>query len=224
MVTRYEELLPSTLPLKQGQRAAERARDSRGTCARAPTFVRTCLTGNTRAGARAKLTHYDLLKYFPDGAFAEDQGIRAVDRDARAGAGAAQRAGRSAERIFVIGDTPHDIEARDARSTRARSRSRPAAIRSKSCRRTIPGVCSSSFRRPTNFCELDRGGPPEGGPYDGMRHFIRNFPTLWRATPPRAAVVSRAARRVSGLERGDWPRIGRSGNRLAARHRVVRAC
>ena len=34
------------------------------------------LTGNTRAGARAKLTHYNLFQYFPDGAFAKDQGNR----------------------------------------------------------------------------------------------------------------------------------------------------
>ena len=67
------------------------------------------LTGNTRAGARAKLTHYDLLQYFPDGAFAEDQGSRSSI--ATRALELARRAGPvAAERIFVIGDTPHDIE------------------------------------------------------------------------------------------------------------------
>jgi hypothetical protein len=71
------------------------------------------LTGNTRGGARAKLTHYDLFKYFPDGAFAEDTGVRATIA-ARALA-LARRAGPVAdERIFVIGDTPHDIECANA--------------------------------------------------------------------------------------------------------------
>jgi hypothetical protein len=36
------------------------------------------LTGNTRGGARAKLTHYNLFHYFLDGAFAEDAGARAT--------------------------------------------------------------------------------------------------------------------------------------------------
>jgi phosphoglycolate phosphatase len=67
------------------------------------------LTGNTRAGARAKLTYYNLVQFFSDGAFAEDPGARS---------GIASRAlelARNAgpvgeETIFVIGDTPHDIE------------------------------------------------------------------------------------------------------------------
>jgi phosphoglycolate phosphatase len=108
MVTRYEELLPSTLPLKQG-RVLPNVREILEAL-RARTDVRSyLLTGNTRAGARAKLTHYDLLKYFPDGGFAEDQGNRSTIATR-----ALELAGRSgpvtADRIFVIGDTPHDIE------------------------------------------------------------------------------------------------------------------
>jgi phosphoglycolate phosphatase-like HAD superfamily hydrolase len=68
------------------------------------------LTGNTRRGAQAKLSHYDLLKYFPDGAFAEDQGVRASI--ATRALELARRSGPVVdEQIFVIGDTPHDIEA-----------------------------------------------------------------------------------------------------------------
>jgi phosphoglycolate phosphatase-like HAD superfamily hydrolase len=67
------------------------------------------LTGNTRAGARAKLTYYGLSEFFSDGAFAEDVGARA-DIAVRA-LELARRAGPVGdETIFVIGDTPHDIE------------------------------------------------------------------------------------------------------------------
>jgi phosphoglycolate phosphatase-like HAD superfamily hydrolase len=66
------------------------------------------LTGNTRAGARAKLTHYDLIHFFPDGAFAEDAGERAAI--ASRALELARRAGPVIDhRVFVIGDTPHDI-------------------------------------------------------------------------------------------------------------------
>jgi phosphoglycolate phosphatase len=108
MVTRYEEMLPSTLPLKQG-RVLPNVREILEAL-RARTDVRSyLLTGNTRAGARAKLTHYDLLKYFPDGGFAEDQGHRSTI--AKRALELALRSGPvTADRIFVIGDTPHDIE------------------------------------------------------------------------------------------------------------------
>ena len=108
MVPRYEELLPSTLPLKQG-RVLPNVREILESL-RARTDVRSyLLTGNTRAGAGAKLTHYDLLKYFPDGGFAEDQGNRSTI--AKRALELARRSGPvTADRIFVIGDTPHDIE------------------------------------------------------------------------------------------------------------------
>ena len=108
MVARYEQLLPSTLPLKQG-RVLPNVREileSLRTCAEVRSYL---LTGNTRAGARAKLTHYDLFRYFPDGGFAEDQGSRASI--ARRALELARGGGPvAADRIFVIGDTPHDIE------------------------------------------------------------------------------------------------------------------
>ena len=112
MVARYEDLLPSTLPLRQGRvltnvrevLEALRARDD----------VRSyLLTGNTRRGARAKLTHYDLFTYFPDGAFAEDQGTRASIAK-RALELARQHGPVNEEHIFVVGDTPHDIECAEA--------------------------------------------------------------------------------------------------------------
>lgn len=108
MVTRYEELLPSTLPLKQGC-VLPHVREILEAL-RARVDVRSyLLTGNTRAGARAKLTHYDLFEYFSDGAFAEDQGSRSSI--ATRALELARRSGPvHTDRIFVIGDTPHDIE------------------------------------------------------------------------------------------------------------------
>jgi phosphoglycolate phosphatase len=108
MVARYEDLLPSTLPLKQG-RVLPNVREILDTL-RGRSDVRSyLLTGNTRRGARAKLTHYNLFQYFPDGAFAEDQGSRASIAT-RALELARRHGPVNQEQIFVIGDTPHDIE------------------------------------------------------------------------------------------------------------------
>lgn len=112
LVRRYEELLPSALPGRQGRvlpnvrEILERTRDQ--------ADVRNyLLTGNTRAGARAKLTHYDLMRYFPDGAFAEDARDRSTI--AHRGLVLARAAGTvDPDRVFVIGDTPHDVHCANA--------------------------------------------------------------------------------------------------------------
>jgi phosphoglycolate phosphatase-like HAD superfamily hydrolase len=112
MVFRYESLLPEYLPQRKGRvmphvREILDATHGRGD-------VRSyLLTGNTRGGARAKLTHYGLYGYFEDGAFAEDPGERATIA-ARA-LELARRAGPVVdEAIYVIGDTPHDIHCANA--------------------------------------------------------------------------------------------------------------
>jgi phosphoglycolate phosphatase len=112
MVRRYEELLPTSLPLKQG-RVLPNVRDILEHLTARPDVRSYLLTGNTRGGAHAKLTHYGLTDFFPDGAFAED----ARDRATIAGRALelARRAGPIAdESLFVIGDTPHDIHCADA--------------------------------------------------------------------------------------------------------------
>jgi phosphoglycolate phosphatase len=68
------------------------------------------LTGNIRAGAKAKLGHFDLYHHFPFGGF----GDRHFDRDdvAREALGAVTERfdGKvTADRIWVIGDTPLDV-------------------------------------------------------------------------------------------------------------------
>ena len=112
MVRRYEELLPTALPQKQG-RVLPNVREILDLLERRTDVRSYLLTGNTRGGARAKLTHYDLFRYFSDGAFAEDASERTVIA-ARA-LDLARRAGPVAdEAIFVVGDTPHDIHCANA--------------------------------------------------------------------------------------------------------------
>jgi len=112
MVRRYEELLPDALPLKKG-RVLPNVREILEQLKDRDDVRSYLLTGNTRGGARAKLTHYDLFKYFPDGAFAEDPSERSVIA-ARA-LDLARRAGPINDRaVFVVGDTPHDIHCANA--------------------------------------------------------------------------------------------------------------
>jgi phosphoglycolate phosphatase-like HAD superfamily hydrolase len=108
MVRRYEELLPLTLPKKQG-RVLPNVREILDRLEGRADVRSYLLTGNTRGGARAKLTHYDLFKYFPDGAFAEDASERSVIAS-RALALARREGPVADEGVFVVGDTPHDIE------------------------------------------------------------------------------------------------------------------
>ena len=73
-------------------------------------FAQALLTGNVERGARIKLGHHGISHFFPFGAFADDSQIRN-----ELGPVALRRAREhhgidfSAEKIFVIGDTPHDI-------------------------------------------------------------------------------------------------------------------
>ena len=108
LVRLYEEGLPAALPQRQGF-VMPNVREILESCRARPDIRSYLLTGNTRGGARAKLTHYDLFKYFPDGGFAEDAGPRAGI--ARRALELAQRDGALVDGgVFVIGDTPHDIE------------------------------------------------------------------------------------------------------------------
>ena len=74
-----------------------------------PDVHSSLLTGNTRAGAAAKLRHYGLAEFFEGGAFADG----AEDRSAIARAALAQVGSIlgevSPDRVYVIGDTPHDV-------------------------------------------------------------------------------------------------------------------
>ena len=108
LVRRYEESLPEALPRRQGRVLAgvtdvlQRVRDDR------PEVGLYLLTGNTQAGARAKLTYYGLFDFFAGGAFANATDDRS-DIARRALSSVPQERPIALERVFVIGDTPHDV-------------------------------------------------------------------------------------------------------------------
>ncbi len=85
-----------------------------------PGVAQGLLTGNVRRGAEAKLGFHGLWDYFPFGAFADDSEVRdhlgpfALRR-------ARERHGVDfpPERVWIVGDTPHDIAC--ARAIGARS-------------------------------------------------------------------------------------------------------
>lgn len=91
-------LLPGILPLLEALR-------------KRPDAILALLTGNVRRGAEIKLGHYGVWDFFEFGAFADDH----HDRN-QLGHFARQRAVEHhgedfpPERIFVLGDTPRDIE------------------------------------------------------------------------------------------------------------------
>jgi len=68
------------------------------------------LTGNYQKAARMKLEHFDLWRYFPCGAFADDASDRnslvpkALERVRDCGGPSVERSD-----VIVIGDTPHDV-------------------------------------------------------------------------------------------------------------------
>lgn len=108
LVRAYEAALPHNLPRRRGA-VLPNVRESIEHLRFAyPQVRQLLLTGNTRAGARAKLAHYGLVELFEGGAFADDCEDRvAIARNALAlieGTGPV-----ALERVYVIGDTPHDI-------------------------------------------------------------------------------------------------------------------
>ncbi len=103
---REEILLPgegvkAVLPGVAGLLDALRAR---------PDVFLALLTGNFEEGARIKLEHFDLWRYFKCGAFGDDAADRnalvpfALDRARACGLDAI-----APEEVFVVGDTPHDV-------------------------------------------------------------------------------------------------------------------
>jgi phosphoglycolate phosphatase-like HAD superfamily hydrolase len=73
--------------------------------------VLALLTGNVVRGAEIKLTHYGVWHHFEFGAFADDHHDRnELGKFARARAHDRHGIEFPQERIFVIGDTPRDIE------------------------------------------------------------------------------------------------------------------
>jgi phosphoglycolate phosphatase-like HAD superfamily hydrolase len=84
-----------------------------------PETVTALLTGNFQQGAAVKLGHFNLWERFPFGAFGDEH----TDRRALVpiALARAEQAGvrTTADRVVVIGDTPHDIDCARANGARA---------------------------------------------------------------------------------------------------------
>lgn len=91
-------LLPGIIPL------LDRMRER-------PDCVLALLTGNLARGAEVKLSHYGVWHYFGFGAYADDHHVRNELGPVAAARALAEHGEEfPPERIYVIGDTPRDIE------------------------------------------------------------------------------------------------------------------
>jgi len=104
----YGELLPASLPRKQGY-VLPGVLEILQELEKRTDVLSLLLTGNIEAGAKAKLTYYGLDGYFRGGGFS-DVG---ADRKAIARSALTLAEGMlgaiAPEKTYVIGDTPHDI-------------------------------------------------------------------------------------------------------------------
>lgn len=109
LVRRYEARLPASLPRRQG-RVLPHVREILESLSRLPDVNSLLLTGNTRLGAAAKLSYYGLDHFFAAGAFSDDGWERpSIARVALQRAAESGGIDRGQRRVYVIGDTPHDI-------------------------------------------------------------------------------------------------------------------
>jgi phosphoglycolate phosphatase-like HAD superfamily hydrolase len=105
----YIAVLPEILG-QSGARVLPGVADILGRAAEHPNVVQGLLTGNLRRGAETKLGHHGLWGYFPIGAFADDSEVRN-----ELGPHALRRAKGHwgldfpPDRVWIVGDTPHDI-------------------------------------------------------------------------------------------------------------------
>jgi phosphoglycolate phosphatase-like HAD superfamily hydrolase len=105
----YERHLPKRLPWRSGS-VLPGVKDVLDDLAARPGVTCLLLTGNTAAGARAKLSHYGLAAYFAGGAFCGDGEDReSIASRARELARRHLNGAPADQRIFVIGDTPADV-------------------------------------------------------------------------------------------------------------------
>jgi phosphoglycolate phosphatase-like HAD superfamily hydrolase len=75
-----------------------------------PGFAQGLLTGNLRRGAEIKLSHHQLWAHFAFGAFADDSELRdELGPHALRRAAAHHDVEFAVDRVYVVGDTPHDI-------------------------------------------------------------------------------------------------------------------
>jgi len=101
--------LPKALPLGKA-RLLPGIREALDAIHEHPEIHQALLTGNLREGARLKLSHLEIWRYFEFGAFADDSAVR-NELGPFALARAKEKLGIDfpPERVWIIGDTPHDI-------------------------------------------------------------------------------------------------------------------
>ena len=105
----YLDRLPATMPAGKA-RILLGIREALEAIHAHPEIHQALLTGNLEAGAKLKLGFLDLWKYFEFGAFADDSHLR-DELGPFALARAKEKLGITfpPERVWIIGDTPHDI-------------------------------------------------------------------------------------------------------------------
>lgn len=122
-VARYVEGYVAALPQSL---AANNARvlpgiaEILGQAAGHPEIAQGLLTGNLRRGAQIKLGFHGLWDYFPVGAFADDSEVRdELGPHALRRASAHWGVSFPLERVWIVGDTPHDVACARAFGARA---------------------------------------------------------------------------------------------------------
>ena len=120
------------------------------------------LTGNFKKSGMIKLAHFGLDRYFPVGAFGDDDEDR--NRIAHLAIKRAERYYRKRfdlKEIFIIGDTPFDIEC--ARKTGTISIAvATGGFKYEELKRYSPDYLFQSFKNPHEFLEIVDG---KKGPY-----------------------------------------------------------
>lgn len=111
----YERLLPERLAWREG-RVLPNVRENLEALSERDDVVNMLLTGNVAGGAEAKLRHYGLWQYFGAGGAYSVEGDDRPAIARRARELAAEHGGEvpPGERMFVIGDTPHDVHCGEA--------------------------------------------------------------------------------------------------------------
>jgi len=110
----YEQRLPDALLQREGLVLPGIA-DTLAGLARSGRVVNLLLTGNTRAGAEAKLARYGLSAWFAHGGgFSDGPGGRVPIARRALRVATELVPGLDLSRVLVVGDTPRDVECADA--------------------------------------------------------------------------------------------------------------
>lgn len=151
-VDAYVAALPETLAANNA-RVLPGISEILGNAAEHPHVAQGLLTGNLRRGAQVKLGFHDLWGYFPVGAFADDSEVRnELGPHALVRARDHWGVDFPLERVWVVGDTPHDVACARALGARALGVATGASSVSELARHA-PDAVLESFAEPARFWE-----------------------------------------------------------------------